>query len=73
MDVVENLGLNPDVAHTPAINDAAINKMYNDNVTNYLARGMAEDEAKKLADTHRTAAIASVRAAMRDQSDQFGL
>ena len=71
MDVVETLGLDPDVAHTPAINDAAINKMYQQNMQSYLNAGMDPDEATKLADMHRDAAIASVKAAMADQKRDF--
>lgn len=73
MDVVEMMGLDPDVAHTPAINDAAIHKMYRDNVENYRARGMPEVDAMALADVHRQAAIASVKAALADQKDDFRL
>jgi hypothetical protein len=71
MDVVETLGLDPRVAYTPSINDAAIQKMYHENVASYVARGMSEDEAKSLADVHATAAKASVRAAMRSQDQDF--
>ena len=71
MDVVETMGLDPDVAHTPAINDAAINKMYQQNLDSYRAAGMSEAEAVKLADFHRDAAVASVKAAMRDQRKDF--
>jgi len=48
MDVVEELGLDPAVANTPAINDAAINKMYLQNLEEYLSRGMDEKAAESL-------------------------
>jgi hypothetical protein len=73
MDVVETMGLDPDVANTPAINDAAIHKMYRENVEHYRARGMPEEQAMKLADVHRDAAVAAVKAAMRDQQRDFHL
>jgi hypothetical protein len=73
MDVVETLGLDPDVANTPAINDAAINKMYQQNVENYMNDGMDRKEATRLADIHRDAAIAAVKAAIRDQNKDFSL
>jgi len=53
MDVVETLGLDPKVAHTPEINDAAINKMYHENVNSYLKNGMQRPEAEDLAEFHR--------------------
>ena len=71
MDVVETLGLDPVVAYTPAINDAAIQKMYNANVDSYIKSGMDESEAKALAAFHADAAKASVRAAMADQQKDF--
>jgi hypothetical protein len=72
MDVVETLGLDPDVAYTPTINDAAIRKMYNDNMEQYMAQGMSKDEAEKLARFHADAATAAVKAAMRaDQKNDF--
>jgi hypothetical protein len=71
MDVVETLGLDPKVAYTPNINDAAIQRQYNENVDSYVARGMTQDEANALAKTHADAAKASVRAAMRSQAQDF--
>lgn len=71
MDVVETLGLDPEVAHTPGINDAAIEKMRQQNIEGYLNRGMEKDAAYKLAEFHAEAAKAAVRAAMRDQMRDF--
>jgi hypothetical protein len=73
MDVVEAMGLDPDVAYTPRINDAAIEKMRQDNIQSYLAKGMTQDEAVALAKTHADAAKASVQAAMRDQEKDFNI
>jgi len=73
MDVVETMGLDPDVAHTPDINEAAITKMRRVNYEGYLNRGMTEAKANELADLHATAARAAVKAAMRDQRKDFQL
>jgi len=73
MDVVETMGLDPDVAHTPDINEAAITKMRRVNYQGYLDRGMTPDKANELADLHATAARAAVKAAMRDQRQDFQL
>ena len=73
MDVVEALGLDPDVAYTPLINDAAINAMHAQNVQDYISQGKTPEQAKSLADVHATAAKASVRAAMKDQAQDFQL
>ena len=71
MDVVETLGLDPDVANTPAINDAAINKMYQQNLDGYLSRGIEPKQAHAMARVHADAAKAAVAAAMRDQQKDF--
>lgn len=71
MDVVETMGLDPIVAHTPEINEAAISKMRRQNYEGYLDRGMDEKKANELADLHATAARAAVRAAMKDQKQDF--
>lgn len=71
MDVVETLGLDPQVAYTPAINDAAIEKQRKENIDGYIKRGVPEGEARDLADTLARAAKASVEAAMRDQRKDF--
>ena len=71
MDVVETLGLDPKVAYTPSINDAAIQKMYYENIDSYIKSGMDEEAARNLAKFHADAARASVQAAMKDQAKQF--
>jgi len=71
MDVVETLGLEPSVAYTPNINDAAIQKQYNENVDSYIANGMDPVKAADLAKVHADAARASVRAAMDKQQKDF--
>jgi hypothetical protein len=71
MDVVETMGLDPQVAYTPSINDAAIRKMHKENYENYIADGMDPKRALDMADFHADAAKAAVRAAMRDQERDF--
>jgi len=71
MDVVETLGLDPKVAYTPDINDAAINKMYHENISRYTANGMDEEAARNLAKFHADAARASVRSAMKQDKKDF--
>jgi len=48
-DVCSTLGLDPSLAGTPKINDAAIAKMERENYEGYLDRGVAEGTAKQLA------------------------
>lgn len=71
MDVVETMGLDPQVAYTPDINNAAITKMYHENMDSYIANGMDEEAARNLARFHADAALASVEAAMRSQRKDF--
>ena len=71
MDVVEDLGLDPQVAYTPLINDAAVEKMYQENLQAYQEHGYTRKEAEKMAGFHRDAAKAAVKAAMADQRGQF--
>lgn len=71
LDVVETLGLDPAVAYTPSINDAAISKMRQDNFKQYKEQGMDDKAANELADFHAGAAKASVRAAMKDQDKDY--
>ena len=52
MDVCTNLGLDPKLAGTPDINEAAIRKMHKDNYEGYLTKGYSPDEALSLADTN---------------------
>ncbi len=50
LDVCEQLGLSPDLAGTPAINEAAIQKMHKDNYQSYINQGRSSTEALSLAD-----------------------
>lgn len=49
-DVCATLGLDPRLANTPAINDAAIKAMHRENYESYLERGIDSDSALSLAD-----------------------
>ena len=71
MDVVETMELDPQVAYTPSINDAAIQKMYLENMDGYIKRGMDEEAARNLAKFHADAARAAVNAAMRSDRSDF--
>lgn len=56
-DVCQTLGLDPELAGTPQLNEAAINKMYKQNVNGYVKQGYDEatavSMAKQLADNTR--------------------
>jgi hypothetical protein len=49
-DVCAMLGLDPNLAGTPAINEAAIRKMHKENYDGYVAKGVDPTEALLLAD-----------------------
>jgi len=49
-DVCSTLGLDPNLAGSPAINEAAINKMHRENYEGYLVKGVSPEEALSLAD-----------------------
>jgi len=49
-DVCESLGLDPNLAGTPAINEAAIKKMHRENYEGYLTKGYSPENALSKAD-----------------------
>jgi len=49
LDVCEQLGLSPDLAGTPEINEAAIRKMHKQNYEQYINNGSTEQDAMNLA------------------------
>jgi hypothetical protein len=51
-DICDQLGLDPSLAGTPAINEAAIKQMHRENFNSYLQKGYSEDDAMKLANEH---------------------
>lgn len=46
MELVREYGLNPEVANTPAINDAMLNKIEQNNIRDMINDGMSESKAK---------------------------
>lgn len=44
-EVCERLGLDPTLAGTPQINNAAIEKMYEQNVSGFMDKGLSKEEA----------------------------
>lgn len=61
MDVVETLGLDPQVAYTPNINLAAAKKMEEENIKGYMAQGLPEAQARSLAKEHYNAMMATLQ------------
>jgi len=49
-DVCEALGLDPNLANTPELNEAAIRKMHKENYDGYIKQGMPSDDALAKAD-----------------------
>lgn len=61
MDVCETLGLDPALAGTPAINEAAIAKMHKQNYNKFTMSGISPDDALSRADSLANKARAKVR------------
>jgi hypothetical protein len=61
-DVCQTLGLDPKLAGTPDINEAAIKAMHRENYNGYIDRGMDSDSALSLADQLADEARARVKA-----------
>jgi len=60
-DVCETLGLDPRLAGTPEINEAAIKKMHKENYDSYLKNGMSSESALERADSLANNARDSLR------------
>lgn len=60
MEYVDELGLDPALAYTPAINDAIIDHVAAENYAGYIERGIEPEEAEKLANTLAEKARATV-------------
>jgi len=60
-DVCQTLGLDPKLAGTPGINEAAIKAMHRENYDGYINRGMDSDTAISLADKLADEARARVK------------
>jgi len=64
-EVVVALGLDPALAGTPGINEAAIRKMHKENYEGYVKQGMNPDAALSRADQQ----AASARQTVKDNAD----
>jgi hypothetical protein len=60
-DVCETLGLDPKLANTPAINEAAIAKQHRTNYYTYVTKGMDHEDALRRADDLANAARTSLK------------
>ena len=60
MEYVEELGLNPDLAYTPAINEAIIEHVSAENYAGYIAKGVDHDKANEMANALAKKARATV-------------
>lgn len=65
VDVCRTLGLPMELAGTPKINDAAINKMHRENYDGYVRSGIDPTEALSLADSRKAEALQRVRNASK--------
>jgi len=65
-EVCETLGIDPSLANTPKINDAAIDKMYRENYNGYIEKGMSESDALEMAHQKATAARNQVKNLMKE-------
>tara|TARA_B110000858_G_scaffold176428_1_gene210629 strand:- start:1103 stop:1375 length:273 start_codon:yes stop_codon:yes gene_type:complete len=60
MDYIDEMGLNPDLAYTPEINEAIIEKVAAENYEAYLEKGVSPEDAKVMADSLASKARATV-------------
>jgi hypothetical protein len=67
MDVCVSLGLDIQLAHTPAINDAAIEAMRQQNIAAFIRSGMNPQDAQAQASYEADKALARVKAALIDE------
>jgi len=65
IDVCNQLGLNPALAGTPEINEAAIKKMHKENFDAYLKRGYSEEDASRLSDEAANKARKKIRSLIK--------
>jgi hypothetical protein len=66
-DVCEQLGLDPSLAGTPAINEAAIQQMQKQNYQGYIAKGIPEEQAMAAAVESATNTRRQVKELMAQQ------
>jgi hypothetical protein len=65
-EVCETLGLDPKLANTPEINEAAIKAMHRQNYDGYVASGMEPEDAIALADERANNARSYVKSLMNE-------
>jgi hypothetical protein len=64
-DVCDTMGLDPRLAGSPEINEAAIKKMHRENYDGYVARGMDPETALSEADKQANKARAEIKSLMK--------
>jgi hypothetical protein len=67
LDVCEQLGLDPKLANTPALNEAAIMTMHKENYDGFIKRGVPEEQAMKLANEKAAAVRSEIKDLLKDQ------
>lgn len=67
MEYVEMFNLNPALAYTPEINEAILNRVYEDNVAAAMSEGMTEEEAKADSEVQRSRARATIARALEQR------
>mgnify|MGYP005987232683 CR=1 FL=1 len=67
MEYVEMFNLNPALAYTPEINEAILNRVYEDNVAAAMSEGMTEEEAKADSEVQRSRARATIDRALEQR------
>ena len=64
-EVCETLGIDPTLAGTPAINEAAIKAMHRKNYDGFVNKGVDSNKAMLMADERAATARATVKQAMK--------
>lgn len=67
LEVCEMLGLDPKLAGTPELNEAAIRKMHKDNYDGYIKKGMSPEDSLASADKLASNARDKVKQLMANQ------
>lgn len=61
VEVCSTLGLPMELAGTPELNTAALNKMHKENYNGYIEQGLSEADAMRMANQRRDAAAKEIR------------
>lgn len=70
MEIVEELGLNPKLAYTPGINEAALQKQREDHIKDLVAGGYDMPQARKIADDSMNEARKSIKKLINKRAKQ---